>query len=240
METKTHISLSIGHAAGNGGSIDMHALFREADNRMYREKMQRERSSRSHIVQALMKAMEARDFVTEGHSDRLQQLVLPLARSRGLPEDAINDLLLFSRFHDLGKVGIPDSILGKPGALTEEEAEEMRKHSEIGHRIAKSVPDLAPIADLILKHHEWWNGRGYPLGLAGEDIPLPCRILAIADAFDAMTSDRPYRRAMSREKAVEELRASAGSQFDPELVEQFVATLDCRTAHRVTSTKQTG
>jgi HD-GYP domain-containing protein (c-di-GMP phosphodiesterase class II) len=207
---------------------------------MYREKMQRERSSRSHIVQALMKALEARDFVTEGHSDRLQQLVLPLARSRGLPEDAINDLLLFSRFHDLGKVGIPDSILGKPGALTEEEAEEMRKHSEIGHRIAKSVPDLAPIADLILKHHEWWNGRGYPLGLAGEDIPLPCRILAIADAFDAMTSDRPYRRAMSREKAVEELRASAGSQFDPELVEQFVATLDCRTAHRVTSTKQTG
>jgi len=169
--------------------------------------------------------MEARDFVTQGHSDRLQQLVLPLARSCGLPEDTINDLLLLARFHDLGKVGISDSILNKPGKLSESEFREMRKHSEIGHRIAHSVPELAPIAELILKHHEWWNGLGYPLGLAGEAIPLPCRILAIADAFDAMTSDRPYRDAMSRDAAVQELRDSAGSQFDPDLVEQFIDIL---------------
>jgi diguanylate cyclase (GGDEF)-like protein len=220
------ISLSIGYAASNDESCDLYDLFREADNRMYREKMQREQSSRNHIVQALAKSMEARDFCTEGHSERLQQLVLPLARSQGLPENILNDLLLFARFHDLGKVGVPDDILFKPGKLTPEEVEEIRKHSEIGHRIAKSVPDLAPVADWILKHHEWWNGQGYPLGLAGEDIPLPARILAIADAFDAMTSDRPYRKAMSRSEAVEELRRNAGAQFDPALVERFIALME--------------
>ena len=100
-------------------------------------------------------------------------------------------------FHDIGKVGIPDRILFKPGRLTDEEYKEMKRHSEIGHRIAQSAPDLQPIADYILRHHEWWNGGGYPLGLSGENIPLECRILAIADAYDAMTSDRPYRKAMS-------------------------------------------
>jgi diguanylate cyclase (GGDEF)-like protein/PAS domain S-box-containing protein len=220
------ISLSIGYVTSDSGTTDMYSLFREADNRMYREKMQREKSSRNHIVQALVKSMEARDFFTEGHSERLQQLVLPLARTQNVPENVLNDLLLLARFHDLGKVGIADEILFKPDKLTPGEAAEMRKHSEIGHRIAKSVPDLAPIADWILKHHEWWNGQGYPLGLAGEDIPLPCRILAIADAFDAMTSDRPYRRAMSRGEALGELRRYSGTQFDPWLVERFIALLE--------------
>jgi diguanylate cyclase (GGDEF)-like protein/PAS domain S-box-containing protein len=223
---RLHISLSIGYALSDEDFTDVHALFREADNRMYREKVQREKSSRNHIVQALMKALSARDFITQGHSDRLQQLVAPLARSRGLSDDTINDLLLLARFHDLGKVGIPDSILFKPAPLTRAEHLEMRKHSEIGYRIAKSIPDLAPIADWILKHHEWWNGQGYPLGLAGEDIPLPCRILAIADAFDAMTKDRPYRRAMQIDAALAELKSQAGVQFDPALVEEFIKILN--------------
>jgi HD-GYP domain-containing protein (c-di-GMP phosphodiesterase class II) len=102
----------------------------------------------------------------------------------------------------------------------------MQRHSEIGHRIALAAPDLAPIADWILKHHEWWNGKGYPLGLKGTEIPLECRILAVADAYDAMTSDRPYRKAMSHAEAVAELRRCAGTQFDPELVERFIALLD--------------
>ena len=105
--------------------------------------------------------------------------------------EKIADLRLFAQFHDIGKVGIPDSILLKPAALTLEEKIEMQRHSEIGHRIAQSAPDLTPISDWVLKHHEWWDGQGYPLGLAGEDIPLECRMLAIADAYDAMTSDRP-------------------------------------------------
>ncbi|MCF8029458.1 MAG: PAS domain S-box protein [Desulfohalobiaceae bacterium] len=215
------LSLSIGYTVSEQGPLDMQALFREADNRMYREKMQREGSGRNVAVQALTRALEARDFITEGHSERLQGLVASLARSLELPEDRINDLLLLAQFHDLGKVGIPDRILFKPGPLTEEEWREMQKHSEIGHRIAQSIPDLAPIADWILKHHERWDGQGYPLGLSGEDIPLECRGLAIADAYDSMTSDRPYRKAMSREEAIGELKRCMGTQFDPQLTEKF-------------------
>ena len=218
-------SLSVGHALGEGELTDMQALFREADNRMYREKLQREGSARSAILHALTSSMEARDFDTEDHCDRLQELAASVARSLNLSQDFVNDLYLLTRFHDLGKVGIPDQILLKPGALTEEEWRQMRQHCEIGHRIASSVPDLEPIADFILKHHERWDGHGYPMGLSGEDIPLQCRILAIADAYDAMTSDRPYRKAMTREEAIAELRRCSGTQFDPELVEQFIQIL---------------
>ena len=226
-EPKIPLSMSIGHALGEGATADIHALFREADNRMYREKIQREGSARSAILQALTSSMKARDFDTEGHCDRLQHdLAGSLARSLNLSQDFVNDLYLLARFHDLGKVGIPDHILFKPGPLTEEEWQQMRQHCEIGHRIASSVPHLQPIADFILKHHEWWDGRGYPQGLSGDDIPLPCRVLAIVDAYDAMTSDRPYRNSMPQNEAVQELRLCAGTQFDPKLVEQFIQILD--------------
>ena len=177
------LSTSIGFAARSDTSKSMSDLFKEADDNMYREKLHRSRSTRSVIVQTLMKAMQARDFITEGHLDRLESLVARVAAAIGLPERNITDLRLLARFHDIGKVGIPDRILMKPGALTPEEIEEMRLHCEIGLRIAQSVPDLASISDWILKHHEWWNGQGYPLGLKGEEIPLECRILAIVDAY---------------------------------------------------------
>jgi diguanylate cyclase (GGDEF)-like protein/PAS domain S-box-containing protein len=227
-KTKTEIplSLSMGHALGAGETADMHAIFREADNRMYREKIQREGSARNAILQALLYSMQARDFDTEGHCDRLQDLAASLAYSLGSPQEFINDLSLLARFHDLGKVGIPDHILFKPGPLTEDEWQQMCQHCEIGHRIASSVPDLEPIADYILKHHEHFDGQGYPLGLSGEDIPLPCRILAISDAYDAMTSDRPYRKAMTREQAIDELQRCAGTQFDPDLVQRFIRILE--------------
>ncbi|MGM0759353.1 MAG: MASE3 domain-containing protein [Thermodesulfobacteriota bacterium] len=234
QEYNTHnprlpLSISIGFAVSNQSSLNMQSLFREADDRMYREKIHQEGSARSAIVQALTGTMGARDFDTQGHCERLQELAAALARSAEMSANETNDLFLLSRFHDLGKVGIPDRILFKPGPLTEEEWEEMRKHSEIGYRIAQSVPDLKPIADWILKHHEKWNGTGYPQGLQDVEIPLPCRILAIVDAYDAMISDRPYRKAMSQEDAVQELRRCAGTQFDPDLVEKFILVLKERT-----------
>lgn len=219
------LSISIGCASGDG-SKGMSALFKEADNEMYREKLQRGRSTRSAIVQALIKSYEARDFVADGHVERLERLVSELGRTIGLSEEHIADLCLLARFHDIGKVGIPDRILFKPGPLTPDEWREMQRHCEIGHRIALSSPELAPIADWILKHQEWWDGTGYPLGLKGEDICLVCRILSIADAYDAMTHDRPYRKAMSHEEAVAELRRYAGIQFDPELVPKFIDIIE--------------
>ena len=211
----------MGYAIGREIPVDMNALFKEADNNMYREKLHQKNSARSAIVQGLVKALEARDFITEGHGDRLQNLVEEFARVVGIPEYSLPDLRLLAHFHDIGKVGIPDHILFKSGPLTDEEWKIMRQHCEIGHRIANSTPDLAPIADWILKHQEWWNGKGYPLGIQGESIPLECRILSIVDAFDAMTSDRPYRKALDRNAATAELQRCAGAQFDPELVETF-------------------
>ncbi len=220
------LSLSIGFAVSNQSPINLQSLFREADDRMYREKIHQEGSARSAIVQALTGAMGARDFDTQGHCERLQELAASLARSAEMPENETNDLFLLARFHDLGKVGIPDRILFKPGPLADEEWGEMKKHCEIGNRIAQSVPELKPIADWILKHHERWDGTGYPQGLQHLEIPIPCRILAIVDAFDAMISDRPYRKAMSQEDAIAELRRCAGTQFDPDLVERFIQVLD--------------
>ncbi|MTI81661.1 MAG: diguanylate cyclase [Firmicutes bacterium] len=223
--SELHLSISIGFAvSGQESNID--DLFKEADNNMYREKLYHSKSVRSSLVQTLMKALEARDYITEGHASRLNELVVNLARAIGLPEQRMTDLRLLAQFHDIGKVGIPDRILFKEGPLNSEELNIMQRHSDKGYRIAQSAPELIPIADWILKHHEWWNGKGYPLGLKGEEIPLECRILAIADAYDAMTSDRPYRKAMSTEEAVKELKRCAGIQFDPQLVSEFVQLLE--------------
>lgn len=217
-----NLNMSSGYAITGGNIQAVRKLIKEAEYNMGREKLHRIRSTRSAIVQTLVKALEARDFITEGHGDRLQDLVEGQGRAMGLPEQKLADLRLLGQFHDIGKVGIPDRILFKPGRLTVEERIEIQRHCEIGHRIALSSPDLVPIAEGILKHHEWWDGSGYPLGLKGAEIPVECRILSIADAYDAMTNDRPYRTGMSHEDAATRLREGKGTQFDPNLVESFI------------------
>jgi len=215
------ISLSIGWAISENGA-DTDAVFKEADHNMYRQKMHQSQSVRGSIVQTLMKALEAKDDITEGHAERMGELMETMGRKLALPQGAIADLWLFAKFHDIGKVGIPDSILKKPSSLTEEEMAVMRRHCEIGFRIARSSPDLAPIADWVLKHQEHWDGNGYPLGISGGEIPIQCRMLGIVDAYDAMTRDRPYRKAMPREDAIAEIIRCSGSQFDPDLATMFV------------------
>lgn len=206
-----------------GFSFD--SLFKEAYSRMKRGKLDRNQSYGGALVHTLITALEAREFIT-GHSERLQEMVAFLGKFLNLPAATITNLRLLAQFHDIGKVGVPDHILFKPGPLTVDEALEMQRHCEIGYHIALSAPRLVPIADWILKHHEWWNGKGYPLGLKGEEIPIECRILAIADAYDAMTNDRPYRRAIPPEAARAEIKRCAGVQFDPELVDKFLKILD--------------
>lgn len=127
--------------------------------------------------------------------------------------------------HDIGKMGIDDRVLNKPGKLTDDEWAIMKKHPEIGYRIAKSSPELEPIAEYILAHHERWDGKGYPQGLKGEEIPLLSRIVAVADAYDAMTEDRVYRKALTKEQTLDEIRKNIGSQFDPHIAQIFLKNI---------------
>jgi diguanylate cyclase (GGDEF)-like protein/PAS domain S-box-containing protein len=220
------LSISIGFAVSHGVHRNLKDLFKEADNNMYRKKLYHTQSVRSTIVKTLINTLKARDLATEKHLIRLEKLLVSLAVFIGLPESTTSDLALLARFHDIGKVGISDSILFKKGPLTSEEWTEMKRHCEIGYRIALSASDLIPIADWILKHHEWWNGGGYPLGIKGEEIPIECRLLAIAEAYEALTSVHPYRRASPHAKAVAELLSHSGTQFDPKLLEKFVEMLE--------------
>lgn len=215
------ISISHGYYYNELRSNDILDMVMQADNRMYRQKLHRRQSMKSEVVQTMKKMLEARDFITEGHASRMEELAVMLAKAVGIQEKDISDIKLLAQFHDIGKVGVPDHILFKPGKLDSVEFDIMKRHTEIGHRIAESSIDLLPIAEFILKHHEHWNGGGYPFGLKGEEIPIECRILSIVDAYDAMTNDRPYRKALPKKMAIEELKRCAGTQFDPVLVEKF-------------------
>ncbi|HNX28229.1 MAG TPA: diguanylate cyclase [Syntrophomonadaceae bacterium] len=220
------ISISMGYSMRVNPQEKLMEVYKRADEAMYREKLMHSRSNRSAIVEVVMRALEARDYITEGHAERMQNIVITMGEAIGMNEHEINNLCLFARFHDIGKVGVPDQILFKKDKLTSEEFDEMKKHCEIGYRIVQTSPDFVHIADWILKHHEWWDGNGYPLGLKAGDIPLQCRVLAIADAFDAMMNDRPYRKAMDIKAIKLELRRCAGTQFDPILVEYFLNILE--------------
>lgn len=217
------VQLSVGYAAAQNPGDSLEEAFKKADDLMYRQKLVRGTGARNRIMQALLAILEEKDFLTAGHAQRVEEWCLAVGRRMGLSARQLADLALLARAHDIGKAAVPDAVLFKPGPLTEEEREIMKSHSEKGYRIALSSPELAGIADLILKHHERWDGRGYPLGLKGEEIPVECRILAVADAFDAMTSPRPYRKPLSAEEAAQALRACAGSQFDPQVVEVFLS-----------------
>lgn len=220
------LHVSIGYAIVDDENTSIKDAQRIADNNMYREKLHHSRSKKSSIINTLIKMLEARDIITQGHANRTEKLAVRLANIMGMNQRQIDDLKLLAMFHDIGKVGVPDSILFKKGRLTYDEMLKMQRHTEIGHRIALSSPELAHISEWILMHHEWWDGNGYPLGIKGEEIPLECRILAVVDAYDAMTQDRPYRSAMTHEEAVAELKKCAGTQFDPSLVELFLKVLE--------------
>ena len=166
-------------------------------------------------IEALTSALEARDPYTQAHTSRIRELSTGLAIALQVPEDVLQSVRLGSILHDVGKIGISDSILLKQGPLSDEEWEEMRQHPLIGERMLRNVDFLAPARPVVRHHHERWDGQGYPDRLRGERIPLAARIVAVCDAYDAMTSDRPYRSAMSIEDACDELIRSAGVQHDP-------------------------
>lgn len=183
-----------------------------------------EKTSAATLV-SLSRALDARDQDTEGHSERVSALAEEIGREIGLEETDLRSLRLSALLHDIGKIGVPDAILRKPGPLDEQEWMVIRKHPQIGYDILQNIPFLNPALDAILHHHEKYNGKGYPAGISGDAISLPARILAVVDVYDALTSHRPYRPAFPPEKALEMIRDEAGQQFDPEVVQALVSIL---------------
>jgi len=216
------LNISLGYTTQEGEYKDINSLLKEADRNMYQDKLFNGKSREKHFLGAFRIVLAERDPHTSDHARRLQELALSLGKRVGLTEYQLGNLKLLALLHDIGKIGIPDSILFKTYLLTPSQWEKMREHSRIGYRMAKNIPDFAPIAQEILYHHEHWNGTGYPDGLKGEKIPLLSRIISIVDAYDVMQSRRPYKGPISKTKALKEIKSCAGTQFDPQLVEIFL------------------
>jgi putative nucleotidyltransferase with HDIG domain len=174
-------------------------------------------------LEALVTALDARECETGNHSQRVVRTTLAIADRLGINGEEREHIARGALLHDIGKIGVPDHVLLKPGRLTEDEWVDMRKHPEIGARILSGIKFLEPAAEIVLAHQERWDGDGYPRGLKGDEIPIGARIFAVADALDAITSDRPYRRGRSLQYARDEIKKHAGTQFDPMVVEQFLA-----------------
>jgi len=184
--------------------------------------LQRIERSYEDTLQALGAAIDLRDDETAGHSKRVCRYSLEIARAMGWPDKQLESLARGAYLHDIGKLGVPDGILLKPGPLTEDERKLMQRHVQIGFDVVKDIPFLADTAEIILMHHERYDGGGYPRGLKGEEILPGARIFAVGDTLDAITSDRPYRRACSFQFARETIRSLSGSQFDPQVVDAFL------------------
>ena len=173
-------------------------------------------------IKLIAAALDAKDPYTHGHSMRVTMYSMILAKKLNLDDTMLEEIETAGLLHDIGKIGIPQSILCKPGKLTNEEFEVMKSHPEQGEKMLKDIKKLTLISNWLRTYHEKWDGTGYPNGLKGEEIPLSGRIIALADTYDAMTSDRPYRKALSHETAIDEIKRCAGTQFDPVLAQLFV------------------
>ena len=222
-------SVSLGFGTKRSIDEDVVQIIKIAEEYMYQRKLLEHNSSHSAIISSIKATMIEKSQETEEHAERLVILSRAIATGLNLPQADQDRLELLATLHDIGKVGISDRILTKQGKLSEDEWVEMKRHPEIGYRIAISSPELIPVAESILCHHERWDGCGYPQGLSGESIPLLSRILAVVDTYDAMTQDRPYRKAMTHEAAITEIEINSGRQFDPRIAKMFVEIFRERT-----------
>ncbi|MCX7884217.1 MAG: diguanylate cyclase [Caloramator sp.] len=215
-------SLSVGYSTLNSVTDDVNLLTRQAEKALYKNKLLNKNSIYNNTLLLLSRTLFEKSSETEEHADRMVRFCEKIGNKLKFSTLMINELSLLAKLHDIGKIGVPDNILNKPEKLTEEEFEIMKRHTEIGCRIVSSIPDFENIAYYILYHHERYDGKGYPKGLRGEEIPLLSRILTIVDSFDVMTHERPYKKAISVKEAIDELKRCSGTQFDPKLVDVFV------------------
>ncbi|NRT91586.1 diguanylate cyclase (GGDEF)-like protein/putative nucleotidyltransferase with HDIG domain/PAS domain S-box-containing protein [Clostridium beijerinckii] len=197
-------------------------IFIKAEDYMYKRKLFESSNMRGKTIDTIINTLNEKNKREEQHSVRVAELCELMGKNIGLPKRKIQELKNAGLLHDIGKIAIEENILNKPGRLTEDEYNEIKRHPEIGYRILSTVNEMSEIAKYVLSHHEMWNGEGYPKGIKDIDIPFESRIISIVDAYDAMTSERPYRKALSEEFAIEELKRNSGIQFDPELVNLFI------------------
>lgn len=217
-----NLSVSLGYATKKSTYEDIMDIIKRADDLMYKNKLLESRSTKSRAVQSILDALLEKSIGEEGHSIQVSELCGRIGEAMNFNKSQIADLKLLGKVHDIGKASIDQDILNKKERLTAEEYEMLKQHAEKGYHILSASPELSFLAGSALSHHERWDGTGYPNGLKGENIPLMARILSVADSYDAMVNDRPYRKAISKEKALDQLRQDSGKKFDPEVVRVFI------------------
>ena len=216
------VVISVGRAL-NTRRLELEVLdYQQHLEEKVKEQSDKIRNSFMNAVTALALALDAKDEYTSGHSGRVSEISVVIAKELGLAESAVENIRLAGLIHDIGKIGVKEAVLNKPGMLTSDEFEHIKTHPAIGERILKPIVEEQEILDMVRLHHERFDGRGYPDGLSGEKIPVGAAIMALADAYDAMTSDRPYRKSLGNAIAVEEIKKGAGTQFAPDVVTAFL------------------
>lgn len=216
------ISVSIGCAMKQYVEEDVSEVFKKAEDEMYRHKLSESTSMRSKTIDLIMNTLYEKNTREMLHSKRVGTICEKIATAMNFGKDTVNQIRIAGLMHDIGKIGIDENILNNSESLNEMERGEIERHSEIGYRILSSVNEFSEIADYVLEHHERWDGKGYPRGLKEEEISIQARIITVADAYEAMTTDRPYRKALSMEEAMDEIRKYSGSQFDAQVVDVLI------------------
>jgi len=216
------ISVSFGYATKIAENQDIQEIYKKTEDQMNRHKIYESASIKSGTINLITSTLFEKNSRELIHSKRVSELCVALSEKMGFSKENINLMRLSGLMHDIGKIGIADKILNKTGMLNDEEYSEIKKHPEIGYRILSAVNEFADIAGFVLEHQEKWDGTGYPQGLKGENIKIESRIIAIADAYDAMTTKRSYREALSHEAAMDEIKRCTGTQFDPDIVKIFI------------------
>jgi diguanylate cyclase (GGDEF)-like protein/PAS domain S-box-containing protein len=230
LHRKTFKNIEFSMSFGSGSKTSVEAsnktLFKQVEDQMYRNKLVESPSIRGQMFDTVIKTLHAKNKREERHSSRVSEYCEGIAKEMKKSAVFVQEMKTAGWLHDIGKIAISDNILDKPGALTEEEWKEIRKHPEIAYRILNSVHEFTELSEHILHHHERYDGKGYPKGIKGEAISLHARIIAVADAYDAMTSDRTYRKALSLGQAKQQLIENSGTQFDPSVVAAFLKILE--------------
>lgn len=216
------LSISFGCKTKKEAAEDIDKVFKEAEDEMYRHKLSESASIRNRVIQAIIKTLYEKNNREQKHSVRTSLLCQAIGEALGLNREDISELRIAGLLHDIGKIALDSRILDKPDTLSDSEWLDIKLHTEIGYHILSPINELSQLAESILAHHERWDGKGYPKGLKGEQIPLKARIISVADAYDAMISYRPYRKALSKNDAIKELERNAGTQFDPDIVRIFI------------------